>query len=287
MSYRDAFHQAADGLRLEYRDYVPAAASGKLPVLCLHGLTRNLRDFDDLAPMIAGTGRRVITVSQRGRGRSDHDPDPSHYTPAHYVGDMFGLLDALQIPEAVFIGTSMGGLMTMIAAAMAPGRVAAAVLNDIGPELDNEGLDRIKQYAGRSGHHDSWADATVYVRTVNEHAFPLETSESFWLDFARRTHAEGPNGEIVALCDPAVGEVTRDASAAMPDLWPFFDALKPVPTLLIRGGISDLLSKQTVAEMLRHNPDMTVCEVSQVGHAPFMTETEAWGALAAFLESAR
>lgn len=287
MSFRDAFHRTADGLRIEYRDYAPAADSRKLPVLCLHGLTRNLRDFDDLAPMIAGTGRRVITASQRGRGKSDHDPDPSHYTPAHYVADMFGLLDSLKIPEAIFVGTSMGGLMTMVAAAMAPGRVAGAVLNDIGPELHADGLDRIKQYAGRSGHHASWADAAAYVRTVNEHAFPLETSDRFWLDFARRTHSEGPGGEIVAMCDPAVGEVTRDASAALPDLWPLFYALKPVPALLIRGNISDLLSKQTVAEMLRHKPDMAVCEVSQVGHAPFMTEPEAWSALKGFLESAR
>lgn len=285
MTFQEAFYRAADGLRIEYRDYPPARETGKLPVLCLHGLTRNLRDFDELAPRIAATGRRVITASQRGRGRSDHDPDISHYTPAHYTSDMLGLLDSLGIERAVFIGTSMGGLMTMVAAALAPERVAAAILNDIGPDLDPEGLERIQQYAGRAPSHDSWQAAADYVRSVNAHAFPLETSDSFWLDFARRTHAEGPKSGIIALCDPAVGEAIRQASGDLPDLWPLFDALKPVPLLLIRGAISDLLSTGTVAQMRRHKPDMAVCEVNQVGHAPFMTEAGAWTALSHFLDS--
>lgn len=286
IAFRESVFESADGPRLEYRDHVPAGKTDKLPVLCLHGLTRNLRDFEDLAPMIAATGRRVITVSQRGRGRSDWDPDPARYTPLHYTQDMIGLLDSLEIPRAVFVGTSMGGLMTMMAATVSPDRVAAAVLNDIGPELDPEGMGRIQQHAGRSGTHADWNAAAAYVRDVNQHAFPTQTSERFWLDFARRTCSVGPHGEIIADCDPAVGEGVRQSGGELPDLWPLFDSLKPVPTLLIRGGISDLLSKGTVAEMRRRKPDLGFCEVSQVGHAPFMTEPEAWPCLETFLATA-
>ncbi len=283
-SYQDAMFETADGLHLEYRDYPALGDQDKLPVLCLHGLTRNLRDFEDLAPRIAAQGHRVITASQRGRGRSDWDPDPSHYQPAHYAQDMIGLLDRLKIDTAIFVGTSMGGLMTMVVAALAPSRIAAVVLNDIGPELDPVGIGRIQQYAGRAGEHDSWAAAAAYVREVNEHAFPDETTDAFWLDFARRTHREDPSGRIIPECDPAVGEVIRNASEPVPDLWPLFAALKPLPTLLVRGAISDLLAESTVAKMLQLKPDMAVSRVSQVGHAPFLTEQDAWQALSRFLE---
>ena len=282
-SYRDAYFETADGLNLEYRDY-PAVGDGKgLPVLCLHGLTRNLRDFEDLAPRIAAQGHRVITASQRGRGHSDWDGDSTHYQPAHYAQDMIGLLDKLEIDKAVFIGTSMGGLMTMVVAALAPERIAAVVLNDIGPELDPVGIGRIQQYAGRSGAHDNWAVAAAWVREVNEHAFPDETTDAFWLDFARRTHCEDPDGRIIPECDPAVGEVIRNSSEPLPDLWPLFAALNPIPTLLVRGAISDLLAESTVAKMLQLKPDMAVSRVSQVGHAPFLTEPDAWQALSRFL----
>ena len=129
--FDDRFFETADGLRLHYRDYGPRETRAE-PVLCLHGLTRNVRDFDELAPRIASLGRRVIVASQRGRGESDRDPLAERYNPGVYTADMLGLLDQVQIRRAVFVGTSMGGLMTMIAAVQAPGRVAGAVLNDIG-----------------------------------------------------------------------------------------------------------------------------------------------------------
>src|SRR5579864_4508779 len=132
-----------DGLQLSGRDYAGAAAEARLPVICLHGLTRNARDFEDLAPRIAARGRRVLALDVRGRGQSAWDPQPMRYVPATYAGDVLALLDALGIARAVFIGTSMGGLITMVVGALRPSAVAAAVINDVGPELTPEGLARI------------------------------------------------------------------------------------------------------------------------------------------------
>jgi len=286
MSFEDRMFRTADGLNLHYRDYAPAGPSRGAPVLCLHGLTRNVRDFEELAPSIAGLGRRVIVASQRGRGRSDWDTARERYNPAVYTADMLALLDHVEAPQAVFVGTSMGGLMTLMAAVMAPGRLAGAVLNDIGPEIDPVGLERIRGYVGAANSAASWRDAAAACRAINGVAFPQETGDAFWLDFAHKIYRQVEDGRIVLDYDPQIAASIQPEPADRPatDLWPLFDALADVPTLIVRGAITDILMAATVEEMQRRKPDLAVATVPDVGHAPFMTEPPAWGALREFLQ---
>ncbi|MEN0653508.1 MULTISPECIES: alpha/beta fold hydrolase [Hyphobacterium] len=284
MSHTDAFFTSRDGLKISYRDHAPAGEETGLPVLCLHGLTRNLKDFEDFAPKVAATGRRVIAASQRGRGDSDRDPQTGRYHPGVYAQDMLDLLDHLGLPRAVFAGTSMGGLMTMVSAMLAPHRISAAIINDVGPELAPEGIERIRSYVGKSGDHDDWNSAADRAREVNGHAFPKETGADFWLTFAKRTHRVLETGKIRSDYDPAIASAVSQGGQAAVDLWPVWAAMVPIPTLLVRGGISDLLSRETMAKMKAVKPDLEVVEVPDVGHAPFLTEPAAWRAIAQFLE---
>ncbi len=282
--YTDHMFETADGLKLHYRVYPAMAEETGPPVLCLHGLTRNLKDFEDLAPKLAALGRKVISATQRGRGGSDTDPQHERYNAAVYTQDMLGLLDHLGIDAAVFIGTSMGGLMTMITATMAPQRIAKAVLNDIGPELGPEGIARIRRYAGKTdGRFGNWQAAADAIRAINGVAFPKQTGNAFWLDFARKTCRED-KGVVVLAYDKAIAKTVAEGGDVDVDLWPLFDALKDIPTLVVRGGISDLLMTSTVEEMQRRKPDLHMVEVPDVGHAPFLTEPEAWAAIRAFLD---
>ena len=277
------FFHTSDGLKLEFRDYRATAPETGAPVLCLHGLTRNNRDFEDLAPLIAACGRRVLVPSQRGRGGSDADPSPDRYHPGTYAADMLALLSSLDSPRAIFIGTSMGGLMTMVCAAMAPTRVAAAVLNDVGPEVDPKGLARIRGYFGRSEAPADWDQAAAICRAINGSAFPNETGSEFWLKVARRIFWEPSPGRIALHYDPAISQVVNTPGVVPPDLWPLFEALKPAPTLVVRGNLSDILMVSTVEEMQRRKPDLVVANVPDVGHAPFLTEPAAWNAIRSFL----
>lgn len=282
--FSDQMFETADGLKLHYRVYPATAEETGPPVLCLHGLTRNLKDFEDLAPKLGALGRKVISATQRGRGGSDHDPQHERYNPAVYTQDMIGLLDHLGIDKAVFVGTSMGGLMTMIAATMAPQRIAKAVLNDIGPELGPAGIARIRTYAGKTdGRFANWEAAADAIRAINGVAFPKETGNAFWMDFARKTCRED-NGVVVLDYDPAIAKSVAEGGDVDVDLWPLFDALKTIPTLVVRGGISDLLMMSTVEEMQRRKPDLAFVNIPDVGHAPFLTEPEAWAAIKAFLD---
>ncbi len=282
--FTDALHALADGLSLSYRDYPPARTEGspKLPVVCLHGLTRNLRDFEEVAPEIAALGRRVIVPSLRGRGLSSWDPKPERYTPGVYASDVRSLLDALGVPQAAFLGTSLGGIVTMVLAATDPRRVRAVVLNDIGADIAAEGVERIRGYAGRGAPAASWAEAAERAREVNGPAFPKETGEAFWIAFAKRTRREA-EGRIVSEYDPAIGDVMRATPPAEGGLWQLFDALAATPTLLVRGALSDLLTTETVAAMRARKPDLAFVEVPDVGHAPMLTEPPAMAAIKAFL----
>jgi pimeloyl-ACP methyl ester carboxylesterase len=283
--YAEGRFKTADGPQLEFREYEPVGAVSGAPVLCLHGLTRNVRDFEELAPMIAALGRRVIAASQRGRSRSDPDPILERYNPAVYTRDMLGLLDQLGVDKATFVGTSMGGLMTMIAASMAPQRMAGAVLNDVGPEFDPAGIARIQTYVGNATSAATWAEAAALCRDINGVAFPRETSEAFWIGFARKLFREEAPGRIVLDYDPAIARTVAPGSNDLANLWPLFEALKPIPTLVVRGEITDILMTSTIEEMRRRKPDLKVAHVPDVGHAPFLTEPAAWEALSAFLAS--
>ena len=175
-----------DGLTLYARDYRASGAGGRLPVICLHGLTRNSKDFENIAPRIAASGRRVIVPDVRGRGQSDADPHPANYHPKIYARDVLALMGSLGLPAAIFLGTSMGGIITMTLAAIRPGAVAAAILNDVGPAVAPEGIARILAYAGKAPAVNNWDDAVDYVRGTSASAYPHFRATD-WRSFAERT----------------------------------------------------------------------------------------------------
>lgn len=280
------FWRAADGAALAARDYPAAAGEARLPVICLHGLTRNSRDFEAVAPWIAGQARRVLAPDVRGRGRSAASADPASYQPAVYAADLLALMDALGVARAHIVGTSMGGLIAMALAAFAPERLAGAVLNDIGPEIAPDGLARIASYAGQGAEVGSWEEAAAYAWRTNAAAFP-DYAEADWRAFAGRLFREEA-GRPVLDYDPAIMAPMREAEGPAPDLWPLFEALAGGgrPLLLVRGQTSDLLTPATAQAMGARAPQMVYAEVAGVGHAPMLTEPEARAALAEFLARA-
>ena len=273
-----------DGLSLFARDYRAGGDEGRLPVVCLHGLTRNSRDFEDLAPILAAEGRRVIVVDVRGRGRSDRSPDPKRYHPGVYARDIAALLDQANIPRAIFVGTSMGGLITMALAARRLKSIAAAILNEAGPEIDPAGIARILSYAGSGGPFATWQEAADFVRDTNEVAFP-DRDEAEWMATARRMFRE-QDGAIVVDCDPAIATVLskRPSRLARPLAgWLFRRLARKRPTLLIRGALSDVITAPIAARMKKAAPCLEEAVVPGVGHAPTLAEPEALAAIRAFL----
>lgn len=251
--WRDLFWSSAEGLRLHARDYAAAAGEARLPVLCLHGLTRNARDFERLAPRIAGWGRRVLAIDVRGRGLSDRDPVADYRLPA-YVADVLRLTNALGIGRAVLIGTSMGGLITMDLATAAPALVAAAVINDVGPELAPAGLARIGGYVGKAAAFADWDAAAAYYRAQNGHAF-ARYGPADWLAMAhRQCRADG--AAIVPDYDPAIARPFADGPIQY-DPWARWAALvADRPVMLLRGGVSDLLDPAVAARMVAGAPNL-------------------------------
>ena len=284
-AYADRRWTSADGLSLYARDYAPASGAAKLPVIAIHGLTRNSADFEGIAPLIAASGRRVLAVDVRGRGKSDRAPDPMTYQPANYAQDMLALLKQTGIERAVFLGTSMGGLITMALAAIRSKVIAGAIINDVGPEVAKEGLMRIAAYSGQPVDTPTWAEAAAYAKRINEVAFPHYKAKD-WDAFARRIFTEGPEGAPILNYDPdiAVPIKAAGARALVPNLWPMFGRLtKGRPVLLVRGGNSDLLSEAIAAKMRKRAPRMDFVEVPGVGHAPMLNEPEAKAAIFPFL----
>jgi len=285
-NYTDHWYTSSDGLRLYARDYPCAgnAADEPATVLCMHGLTRNSSDFSGLADHLS-RHYRVLSVDQRGRGRSDYDSTISNYTPLTYVQDMFLLLDRLKVDRVILVGTSMGGLMSFLMCAMQHRRIRAVIINDIGPEVDPRGLERIKAYVGKSKPVTSWEEAVAQCRSINEIAFPDFTDEQ-WLDFTRGIYRE-ENGVPVLAYDPAISQPMDDeeSGAVPPDLWPVFESSAGIPMLVIRGAESDILSRDCVAGMRSRKPDLQVAEIPNRGHAPTLTEPASLSAIDTFLES--
>lgn len=273
---------AQDGVRIAYRDYASRAGGARAPVVCLHGLTRNVRDFESLAPHIARE-RRVLAFSMRGRGESDWDADPANYNPGQYVQDVLGALTALEIDRAIVIGTSLGGLMAMTMAAVRPTLLAGVVLNDVGPVLEPAGIARIGTYVGEVKTLPDWRAATDATRAVNAQAFP-DYAEQDWETMARRLYID-KNGGVIADYDPAIATPFKSGGAAQPapDLWPLFRALKPAPVLAIRGALSDILSAETLARMGEEHGNMHSLTLSNRGHAPSLDEPESRAAIDRFL----
>jgi pimeloyl-ACP methyl ester carboxylesterase len=279
-SYAEIHWQSHDGLRLYARVY-DAPGAGAPAILCLHGLTRNSRDFEDLAPHLQRR-YRVIVPDLRGRGFSARDPRPPNYQPAVYVQDILALLAAVDAPRVAVIGTSLGGMLAMMLSFSHPARVAGIVLNDVGPEIGPVGIERIKQYAGRLPPARTWSEAVAQTRTVYGDAWPGLSPER-WEALARRGYRENPAGMVESDADPNIGEALRAAPAASLDLWPLWNALRDIPTLAIRGARSDILSSATFARMKKDNPDLQQLEVANRGHVPLLDEPECIAAVDAFL----
>ena len=281
--YEDRFWTSSDGLTLHYRNYAGPDGGDKLPVLCMHGLTRNARDFAGLAEQLCAT-RRVIVTEMRGRGQSDYAPDSDTYTPITYVQDVEKLLAEQGITRFIAVGTSMGGLMTMLMAAAQPGRMAAVVMNDIGPEVDASGLARISGYVGQGRSYPTWVHAARALSEAHGAAFPDYDLDQ-WLELAKRTRVVTQNGRISFDYEMAIAEpFAKPGNAAPPNLWLAFEALRGVPMVLVRGGLSDLLSADTVKQMGVRNPAMQVVTVPRVGHAPTLDEPEVRAAIQTLLD---
>ncbi|MBN8552006.1 MAG: alpha/beta hydrolase [Caulobacterales bacterium] len=273
--------RGVDGLDLAVRDW-PAQRTGAGTILCLHGLTRNSRDFTALARVLGGR-YRLIAPDQRGRGLSAY-ADPSTYVLPIQIQDTLGLLDQMQIERCVVVGTSMGALMAASMVALAPDRIAGVVLNDAGPVIDPAGLARIAAYVTETEQLDSWTAAIRRLQTLHGVAFPTY-GEADWERFARWTYVWGEAG-LKPDYDPRLREAVAATTGAMPDLWPVFEAVRAVPSVLLRGAHSDILSVAT-AEAVADRVGARWVTVPDRGHAPDLSEPDAVLAIMALLTDPR
>ena len=271
----DRSWNSADGIKLHYRDY--AGPHDRPPILCIPGLTRNARDFEPVAEHFAGEWR-VLAIDLRGRGDSGFDPEPANYAPATYVADLLKFLDQLGIADAVFLGTSLGGLCTMLLAATDAERIAGALLNDIGPVIDQAGIDRIGSYVGKDVRFASWDDAIAEARHRHEATFP-DWGAGEWERYVRRICRE-EGGEIRFDYDMRIADnFVRGAGKPQVDAWPLYKALDGRPVTILRGELSDLLSDETARAMAIAIGDAEMVTVPHVGHTPNLEEPESIAAI--------
>jgi pimeloyl-ACP methyl ester carboxylesterase len=278
--FREERWKSAGGLELYCRLYDTADASGPA-VLCLPGLTRNSRDFEALAAHLAHR-YRVICPDLRGRGFSARDPQWLNYQPGAYLTDLAALVAHLRLTRIAVIGTSLGGLLGMLLPSVLPGKIAGLVLNDIGPEINPVGAERIRSYAGRLPPVHSWSEAVAQLRTLYAVAWP-DLPDEAWLMLARRSYREDASGTPVFDADPKIGDAMRALPASTPNLWPVFATLRALPMLAIRGVLSDILSESTLQRMQRDKPDLVALRVANRGHVPLLDEPECVAAIDRFL----
>ena len=275
-TWTDGYWWSNDGLRLHYRDY--AGAAERPPILCIPGLTRNARDFEGVAERLAGEWR-LICIDLRGRAESAHAKDPMSYVPLTYLQDLEALIRELALERFILIGTSLGGLLAMLLAASGQGRIAGYVLNDVGPVVEERGLERIRGYVGRSQNWPTWLHAARYFQESQAAVYPDWNIEQ-WLVFAKRLCRLNAGGRVVFDYDMRIAEPLKlPAPAGGFDGWLAMAALKEAPGLVVRGERSDILSPQTVARMEAELPLLQSVTVPGIGHAPVLEEPEAAGAI--------
>ncbi|MGQ3353398.1 MAG: alpha/beta fold hydrolase [Phreatobacter sp.] len=280
-AYESRFVTASDGLKLHARLY-GHPQDGRLPVLCLPGLSRNSGDFDVVARALAEE-RQVVALDYRGRGLSAADPDWRNYALPVELDDLLTVTTVLGLARAVFLGTSRGGLLTMLTTAARPTLLAGAILNDIGPVIEGAGLARIKSYLGRLPEPATWDEAVALLKSIGQSRFPALT-DADWRGQAGSIWTER-DGRLAAAFDPALAKTLESVSfdAPMPTLWPQFDGLAAVPVMVIRGEHSDILSAATVGAMADRRPDLDVLTVQGQGHAPLLTDPLSIGRIQAFV----
>ena len=280
------FVSAPDKLRLHVREY-GQAVSPAVAVVCLPGLARTTADFEMLAPALANAKpqRRVIAIDSRGRGQSGYDANPKNYNLAVELADVVAVLTALKIEQAVFIGSSRGGILTMLLGAAHPEMIAGAVLHDIGPVIEVAGVSRIKSYVGKLPRPQNLDEGAEILRGLFAAQFP-KFSTTQWLNAARRTW-KMQAGKLVLTYDPALAEALADFDIEhpLPPLWNEFDALARVPVLVIRGARSDILSAATLDTMRARHPGLESIEVPDQGHVPLLEGAELIGRINAFVET--
>ena len=303
---QSVFIGAPDGLRLHARCYGRRSAPA-LPVVCLPGLARTAADFEALAqalasdppslrfggqvskPAIASVTagnanrpRRVIALDYRGRGQSEYDRDPANYNFQVELADVLAVIVALDATPAIFVGTSRGGILAMLLAAMRPTAIAGCVLNDIGPVIEPKGLIRIKGYVGKLPQPRSFEEGAEILRRLFSAQFP-KLGPDDWLASARRTFREN-NGALVPTYDVKLAKTLEgvDFDKPFPPLWAQFDALGETPVMAIRGANSDILSAATVEAMRARRPALETIEVPDQGHAPLLVEPDIIARIADF-----
>ena len=281
-SFEERYFASDDGLKLYYRDYA-AEEPDRMPVLCLHGLTRNSRDFAPLATVIVPR-HRVIAFDFRGRGRSDYDPDWHNYHPARYVDDVWKLVDELGLTRVALLGTSLGGLMAMLMHSQRPDCVAAVVLNDIGPRIDPDGIARV---AANVGTLPVVADLDAAIAATKANygmAFPKWNDEK-WKWLTEVTYRQTDEGSYELNFDRNIGVAVREGvSGLRVDPWELYASLEQTPVLLVHGAISDILTDDIIVDMRDKKPDLEVVVVPDTGHAPMLDEPEAVNAILEFLD---
>lgn len=275
-AYEDRYWWSRDNLRLHYRLY--PGRDDRPPIVCIPGLTRNARDFETVAERLAGEWR-VICVDLRGRAESAYSKDPMTYVPLVYLQDLERLFEEAGITRFVGLGTSLGGIMLMLIASTDPERVAGALLNDIGPTLEETGLDRIRQSVGTGGGQPTWVHAARAVAEVQGTIYPDFGLED-WLRIAKRLYRLNSAGRVVLDYDQRIAEPFRAPGGEVGvDLWPTLEGLKRCPVTVLRGGLSDLFSDATLRRMGERLPHADLVTVPRVGHAPTLEEPDSVAAI--------
>lgn len=281
-TYTDMYYTSHDQLQLHVRDYAHPAPRHTL--LCIPGLTRNADDFTGLCEHLQRHDR-VLAVDLRGRGLSDYDPDPQQYHPGTYVQDILTLIAHLQLSQVVLVGTSLGGLISMLLTPLQPELIRGVILNDIGPEIVTEGIRRIKDYVGLDVEAADWDEAVRKTRALNASHFP-DFTDAQWLAFTRGLYCpnERSGSGLRLNYDPAIRALYETLEPdQLPALWPQFTAMAATPILLLRGALSNIISSACVGQMRAIKPDLQVCELANRGHAPTLTEPAAMAAIDQFL----
>lgn len=276
VEWSDGYWVSNDGLKLHYRDY--AGDASRPPIICIPGLTRNARDFEGVAARLAGQWR-VLCVELRGRGGSEAAKDPMTYMPVTYLQDVEALIAELKLERFILFGTSLGGLITMLLAASGKDRIAGALLNDIGPVIETRGLDRIRSYVGRSQNWPTWLHAARAIAEAQGDRYP-DWGLDEWLTYAKRLCRLTSAGRIVFDYDMRIAEPFKlPQGEAGFDLWPAFRALDGIPSLIVHGELSDVLSAEGVTKMTDAIGSMESATVPRVGHAPTLDEPAAQKAI--------
>ncbi|MEQ1539982.1 MAG: alpha/beta hydrolase [Sphingorhabdus sp.] len=282
--FEDRYWQSADGLKLHYRDY--AGPASRSPLICLPGLTRNARDFEPVAELLGGK-RRMIAIDFRGRGDSGYAKDPMSYMPITYMQDVDVLLRELNLKSFVTLGTSLGGIVSMLLATMWKDKMKGAILNDVGPEIGAKGAERIRGYVGQARNFDTWMHAARSMADAHGDVYPDYKLDD-WLRLAKRNCKLSGNGRIVFDYDMKISEPFKQPGGETGvDLWPVFESMTGVPLLVLRGANSDILEKPVATKMLKKHGGATLVTVPRTGHAPSLDEPEALEAIKGFLAKVR